>query len=280
MPDWKEIPKIDAHIHLMPPDVIEANKEYHSCFIDFGSAQDYLALMEQYHIERAFIMPFNDPYMMSMDFTVEGAHENLKRMTAANPQKLFCFADVDLRKNLSQTIEELRIILKNGSFLGIKLHPSNTGYPVDGDYYDEIFTFAEAENLPVEVHSYPRETLHDDVCSPARIKTVLQRHQGLRLSIAHLGGFQWEELVDMNAYCNLSSILPDLTTRYGVEETNKILRKIGVEKLVFATDYPDSRSLKPTEIYDRYFEILSQMDFTQEEAEQICKGNVLKFLRA
>ena len=26
MVDWSTIPKIDAHIHLMPPDVIEANQ--------------------------------------------------------------------------------------------------------------------------------------------------------------------------------------------------------------------------------------------------------------
>lgn len=26
MIDWKSIPKIDAHIHLLPPDVIENNR--------------------------------------------------------------------------------------------------------------------------------------------------------------------------------------------------------------------------------------------------------------
>lgn len=32
--------KIDAHIHLMPSDVIEANKEYGGNFIDFGDVED------------------------------------------------------------------------------------------------------------------------------------------------------------------------------------------------------------------------------------------------
>ena len=32
--------KIDAHIHLMPSDVIEANKEYSGNFIDFGDVED------------------------------------------------------------------------------------------------------------------------------------------------------------------------------------------------------------------------------------------------
>ena len=34
MIDWTNIKKIDAHIHLMPSDVIEANKEYGGNFID------------------------------------------------------------------------------------------------------------------------------------------------------------------------------------------------------------------------------------------------------
>lgn len=40
MIDWTNIKKIDAHIHLMPSDVIEANKEYGGNFIDFGDVED------------------------------------------------------------------------------------------------------------------------------------------------------------------------------------------------------------------------------------------------
>ena len=43
MPDWRSIPKIDAHIHLLPPDVIAANQGYGDRFVDFGSAEEYLA---------------------------------------------------------------------------------------------------------------------------------------------------------------------------------------------------------------------------------------------
>lgn len=278
MIDWKEIPKIDAHIHLMPEDVIAANQGYGDPFVDFGSLADYLQTMDEYHIEQAIVMPFNDPYMLSIDFTVESTHRNLASMVAEAPQKLLCFADVDLRKDIADTLAKLRMILKNKSFLGIKLHPTNARYPIDGEYCEQIFRFAEEENVLVEIHSYPRENLTDDVCSPSRIKTVLCRHPKLRLSVAHLGGMQWDELVDMNAYCNISAVLPDLAAKYGMQETNRILRKIGVEKLIFATDYPDSRSLKSTEIYDRYFDLLAKMDFNQAEAEQICKGNALKML--
>lgn len=278
MVDWKEIPKIDAHIHLLPDDVIRANRGCGDVFVDYGDVRDYLELMDAYHIERAFIMPFNDPCMLSMDFTVETVHNNLLQIADSAPEKMLCFADVDIRKDINKTIGELEKALSKKAFTGIKLHPTNAGYPIDGAYYDQIFRYANEHNILVEIHSYPRAHLTDDVCSPGRIKHVLAKYPGLKVSVAHLGGFQYEELYGVQIYVNLSSVLPDLVKKLGLEKANKALRSIGVERLVFATDYPDSRCMRPTEIYETYCEILSGMDFTREEAECICKYNALKMI--
>lgn len=80
MIDWKSIPKIDAHIHRPPPDVIENNRGNGDRFVEYGSVDDYLRLMDQYHIEAACVMPFNDPYMLSMDFQAGSVHNNLLAM--------------------------------------------------------------------------------------------------------------------------------------------------------------------------------------------------------
>lgn len=72
----------------------------------------------------------------------------------------------------------------------------------------------------------------------------------------------------------MSAILPDYVRTYGIAKTNEILRKFGADRLILATDYPDSRILKPDEIYGSYFDILNQMDFTCEEAEKIVYGNI------
>ena len=278
MVNWKEIPKIDAHIHLLPEDVIRANSGCGDPFVEYGGVSDYLNIMNEYNIERAFVMPFNDPYMMSMDFTIEAVHSNLQQIAISAPTKLFCFADVDIRKDIAQTIGEFDRVLSQNEFVGIKLHPTNVGYPIDGAYYDRILQYANDNGVLVEIHSYPREHLTDDVCSPSRIKNVLNKYPCLKVSIVHLGGFQYEELYGLNGYFNISGILPDLVNRFGIGEANRVLRLIGVDKLVFATDYPDSRCLQPTEIYKTYFEMLDKMDFTKEEAEQICKYNALKMI--
>ena len=280
MVNWKSIPKIDAHIHLMPPDVIEANQGFNDKFVDYGSVNDYLKLMDKYHIDSAFLMPFNDPYMLSMDFTVEAVNNNMTAMCKEGnaDHKLYYFADIDLRNEMDKTIYELDRVTKQKECLGIKIHPSNTGYPVDGLYYDHIFDWANQNAILVEIHSYPRAHISDDVCSPARIRNVMKKYPNLRVSIAHLGGFQYKDLYGLDAYFNISAILPDLVKKYDITKTNQILRSFDLNKLVFATDYPDSRSLKPEEIYDTYFEILNQMDFTQEEAEKICKQNAMKMI--
>lgn len=278
MVDWKQLPKIDAHVHLLPDDVIRANQGCGDVFVEYGSAVDYLSLMEEYCIERAIVMPFNDPYMLSMDFTVETVHANLRRSAEASQGKLLCFADVDIRRSGEDTLAELECVLSHQAFVGIKLHPSNAGYPIDGAYYDRIFRYACERSILVEIHSYPRTHLVDDVCSPSRIRCVLERYPRLRVSIAHLGGLQYEALTDLPAYVNLSAVLPELVKHLGIAETNCVLRRIGVDKLVFATDYPDSRSLKPGEIYDTYCDILGQMDFTLDEAKRICRENALNML--
>ena len=111
-----------------------------------------------------------------------------------------------------------------------------------------------------------------------RYQNVIKKYPKLRISIAHIGGFQYEELIDLGLFFNISAILPDLVDKYGIEEANKILRKLDVEKLIFATDYPDNRKLEPSKIYDKYFEILSKMDFSEEEAEKICRLNALEMI--
>ena len=94
-----------------------------------------------------------------------------------------------------------------------------------------------------------------------------------------MGAHQWEQLLPTRAYVDISAILPDYVRTYGTPKTNEILRKFGADRLIFATDYPDSRILEPDEIYGSYFDILNQMDFTIEEAEKIAYGNISEILK-
>lgn len=108
--------------------------------------------------------------------------------------------------------------LEQKEFLGVKIHPTNTGYPVDGAYYDRVFAWANQGRVPVEIHSYPRTHLPDDVCSPSHIRSVIRKYPTLRVSVAHAGAFQYEELIGLVLYFNISAVLTDWADQYGIEK--------------------------------------------------------------
>lgn len=267
---WKALKKIDAHIHILPDAVHKANPNSDDAWV-YADIHKYQKIMENNNIEKAVIMPLNDPWLMSMEFTVDAVHENLAAMKKRYPGKFYAFADVDVRNTPQGTVDKICLAIENYSLDGIKLHPNNSAMAVDSDYNCAIFAFAERESIPVAIHSYPNT--NDDVCSVKRIVKIAEKYPDLKLIIAHMGGFQWEQLLPLNCYVDMSAILPDYARTCGIQKTNEILRAFGAERLLFATDYPDNRYLQPTQIYDNYYDILDQMDFTQNEAEQIGYGN-------
>lgn len=122
--NWREIPKIDAHIHIIPDEVHKANPDSEGEFA-YASSDRFKPLMDDYNIVSAIVMPFNDPYLMSQDFTVEAVHRNIADICKSD-SRFLCFADVDIRNTPKITCDEIRKCFYNKSFRGIKIHPNNT----------------------------------------------------------------------------------------------------------------------------------------------------------
>ena len=275
MLDWKVIKKIDAHIHILPDAVHEANPDSEDVWLR-SDLHNYRRMMDTLGIEKAVIMPFNDPWLMSMEFTVDAVHKNLFEMKQRYPGKFYAFADIDTRNTSTESVEAICKALAEYGLDGIKIHPNNTGVDLDSSYNQAIFAYAQEERIPVAIHSYPNSA--NDRSAVYRIVNVMEQYPDLTVIVSHMGAYQWEQLLPTHAYVDISAILPDYVRTYGIRKTNEILRKFGADRLIFATDYPDSRLLQPEEIYASYFDILNQMDFSQEEAEKIAYGNMLKIL--
>lgn len=275
MVDWKSLKKIDAHIHILPDEVHKANPDADDVW-EYADMQKYQQIMAENNIEKAVVMPFNDPCLMSMGFTVHAVHRNLCALKKGYPGQLYAYADVDGRNSISETVDAICRAIDDGLLDGIKIHPNNSGIVIDSDYNRPIFDFAQQRGIPVAIHSYPNTD--DDVSAARRIARVAERFPNLRLIVCHMGAFQWEWLLPIGCYVDISAILPEYIRVYGISKTNKILRRFGAERLLFATDYPDSRILPPQQIYDFYFDALNQMDFTEKEARQIAYENAKSIL--
>ena len=276
MVDWKTIKKIDAHIHILPDAVHEANPDSEDVWV-YADLHKYREMMDTLGIEKAVITPLNDPWLMSMEFTIDAVHKNLYEMKQRYPGKFYAFADIDTRNTSTESVEAIRKAIEEYGLNGIKIHPNNTGIDLNSDYNQAIFAYAQENKISVAIHSYPN--LADDRGAPYRIVNILEQYPDLTVIVSHMGAYQWAQLLPTRAYVDISAILPDYVRTYGIDKTKQILRSFGVDRLIFATDYPDSRSLQPDEIYNSYFDILNQMDFTIEEAEKIAYGNISEILK-
>lgn len=274
--DWKALKKIDSHIHILPDAVHEANPDSEDAWV-YADIHKFQEIMAANNIEKAVIMPLNDPWLMSMEFTIDAVHKNLAAMKERYPGKFYAFADVDIRNTPQKTVDAICHAIDGSSLDGIKIHPNNSSLAIDSDYNQAIFAFAEQKKIPVAIHSYPNT--EDDVCAASRIAKIAEKYPDLKMVVAHMGAFQWEQLLPLNCFVDTSAILPDYVRAYGIAKTNEILRTFGVERLLFATDYPDNRYLQPEEIYGCYYNAFDQMDFTHDEAEQIAYKNAKDMFR-
>ena len=81
---WESLKKIDAHIHILPDAVHKANPDSDDTWL-CTDLHGYCAMMDALHIEKAVIMPLNDPWLMSMEFTIDAVHRNLRDMKTPLP---------------------------------------------------------------------------------------------------------------------------------------------------------------------------------------------------
>ena len=164
--NWRTLKKLDAHIHILPDAVHTANPDADDVWI-YADLRQYVQIMRENHIERAVIMPFNDPFLMSMEFTAGAVHRNLAEMKRRYPGRFYAFADIDVRNSRAETVDALCRAIDDHALDGIKLHPNNSGLALDSDYNCAIFAFAQERRIPVAVHSYPNA--EDDLSAAKRI---------------------------------------------------------------------------------------------------------------
>lgn len=152
---------------------------------------------------------------------------------------------------------------------GLKFHPDFQGFEIDCDKMFRIYDIV-GSRFPILMHTGD-ETY--DFSSPKRMRRAIDNFPNVTFIAAHFGGYsKWEEaceyLVGKNVYFDTSSSLHKLSDEKAIE----MIRKHGVEKILYASDYP---IVTHKECLERFM----MLDLTDDEFDRILYQNAADLLK-
>ncbi len=165
-------------------------------------------------------------------------------------------------------VEELHRIKELG-LKGVKLHPDYQDFFVNDPAVFPVYEAAADLQLPVAFHAgrdpYSPDTVH---CTPAMLAEISSRFPTLTIIAAHMGGMEMPDEVERylldcgNVYFDTAFA----TRTLDADRCGTLIRRHGIEKVFFATDFPWSTIEKETEL-------LQKCGFSDEELEMIYYKN-------
>ena len=110
-------------------------------------------------------------------------------------------------------------------------------------------------------------------CPPRLAAKVIEELQPPRLILTHLGGFkQWssveEELIGRQVYLDCA----DCALYMPKEQFERIVNRHGSDKILFATDFPET---DPRDM----IEWIEKCDLTEKQKQNIYKENACRLLK-
>lgn len=159
---------------------------------------------------------------------------------------LIPFIGVDPRMGEEGMVAELEACLGQGA-RGIKFHCSTQrSYPTD-PALPAVYRLAEARGVPVVFHSgwHPLGCHLSDYARPARFAGIAEAFPRLTIVLAHIGlGWQEEAVALAQRFPNVyfDSCLAITGTweppPLSDDESVSLLRQVGVDRVMFASDWP------------------------------------------
>ena len=259
---------IDFHAHIFPDDLapravaaLKANSPESTNFTD-GTLSGLLDSMQKNKITRSVLLPIATK--PSQVHIINSDCKNLKR------SELIPFGTLHpLMENMEQEIGFLR----ENSIPGIKLHPEYQDFYIDNPALFHMYEKLSSAGLIVVFHAGkdPGPFTCDHVL-PSALKKIHSNFPQLKIIAAHMGGWKlWkeaeEQLCGLPIHFDISAVNDFLP----VPDFLRIVRKHGIEKILFGTDSPwfDQGEVKMW---------VENMDLTDKEKEMIFYKNALGIL--
>ena len=256
---------IDVHAHIFPDKIAEKviatlEEYYNFSWQGNGTVTDLISGMESANVEKTVVFS-----CATKPEQVAPANDFLQSIKAAYPEKFYAFGTIhpdhpDI-SGMLRTIREYKL-------QGIKLHPDFQQVYIDEPAMMRVYEQLDG-SLPLMIHMGDCRT---DFSSPYRLARVLDKFPQLKIIAAHFGGYSewdqvWKHLVGKEVYFDTSSSIFKL----GANEAAKIVRAHGIEKILFASDYPAARP-------EQAIADVLAMNLTEKENELIFHLNARRLL--
>jgi predicted TIM-barrel fold metal-dependent hydrolase len=165
--------------------------------------------------------------------------------------------------------QEIDRLYQNG-VKGIKFHPDYQGFFVDDKKMYPIYEKVASLKMVALFHCGIDVAFPDVVrCTPNRLKKVLLDIKGLKVVGAHMGGHKmFDEVYDV--LCGMACYIAHYIL--GDEGILRIIKKHGVDKVLFASDSPWGNVGEMVEIIDR-------LKLTSNEKDMIFERNAKHILK-
>lgn len=245
---------IDFHTHTFPSAIskkvlAKLSKLSHTQYFTDGSVEGLLASMEEASIDYSVNLP-----VMTTSEQVEKVNSSL----IAEKENLFQKGIITfggMHPDYEDYKKELIRLRENG-ILGIKIHPAYQNTDIDDIKMMRIIDFASKQGLIILTHAGIDIGIYDhNYASAKQILKIIDTIHPPKFVLAHMGNWGcWEDverdLAGADVYFDtafaLGAVTPDkansgtpyLTTNLSDEDFVRIVRKHGVNKILFATDSP------------------------------------------
>ena len=298
---------IDAHVHTYKsPEIGRQAKNGSDATECCGTPEELIPIMEEAGIRLAVqcnMTPARSMFVAAVDGLspdqvesrrgelVEKISGRIKRRNewtcqmAREHDALAAFLSLDPIMGQERMMEELLDKTDHFSARGLKIHPGEGRFFPDDPTLWPVYKTLETRGLPVISHGGPDDDDPDaDYARPRAFAKVAESFPGLHLVIAHLGGGLFEESLEVarkypNVFFDTSALIPGDPngdplqdhSSLSDEEAVELIRKIGVDRVMFGSDYPWYHPLWDLKRFLR-------LEFSENEKKALLAGNARRIL--
>ena len=275
---------VDSHTHIFPPRMSEHREEYIGRDPLFAriyakpnakivSCEDLIAIMDEEGIDRSFILNANWGSLELCQETNDYIMESISRY----PRRLVGFCSLPPKAEEAAIAELERCV--RGGMRGIgEMRPDFHGLERgDEAVMDNIFEVAKRHRLIVIVHSSEpvgHEYVGKQKITPDVLEKLIARFPDMTIVCAHWGGgLPFYALMPEVAEA-LKNVFFDSSASpylYHPEIFRHVAEIVGVEKVLFGSDYP---IMPPSRVTKQ----LLSLDMGKEAEELILGGNAERLL--